>query len=129
MGKQIAAAVGAKILGGGYSYGKYDITALIEAPDDVTMAAVALAIAAGGAVKSSQDHAAAERGPVGCSPEESSCGQRSVPGRPVGTLPIGPATAEPALDQLTLRCYWQAARVEHSPGRFALLSSQSLRTV
>ena len=40
VGKQIAAAVGAKILGGGYSYGKYDITALIEAPDDVTMAAV-----------------------------------------------------------------------------------------
>jgi uncharacterized protein with GYD domain len=49
VGKQIAAAVGAKILGGGYSYGKYDITALIEAPDDVTMAAVALAIAADGA--------------------------------------------------------------------------------
>jgi uncharacterized protein with GYD domain len=56
VGKQIAAAVGAKILGGGYSYGKYDITALIEAPDDVTMAAVALAIAiaAGGAVKAAK---------------------------------------------------------------------------
>jgi hypothetical protein len=27
--------------------------------------------------------------------------------------------AEPALDQLTLRCNWQAAQVEHSPGRFA----------
>ena len=45
VGKQIADAVGAKILGGGYSYGKYDIAALVEAPDDVTMAAVAVAIA------------------------------------------------------------------------------------
>ena len=52
VGKQIAAAVGAKILGGGYSYGEYDIAALVEAPDDVTMAAVA--IAAGGAVKAAK---------------------------------------------------------------------------
>ncbi len=51
MGKEIAAAVGAKILGGGYSYGEYDIAARVEAPDDVTMAAVAVASAAGGAVK------------------------------------------------------------------------------
>ena len=54
VGKQITAAVGAKILGGGYSYGKYDVTVLVEAPDDVTMAAVALAIAAGGAVKAAK---------------------------------------------------------------------------
>ena len=46
--------LGAKILGGGYSYGKYDIAALVEAPDDVTMAAVAVAIAAGGAVKAAK---------------------------------------------------------------------------
>jgi uncharacterized protein with GYD domain len=54
VGKQLADAVGAKILAGGYSYGEYDVTAIVEAPDDVTMAAVALALAAGGAVKAAK---------------------------------------------------------------------------
>jgi uncharacterized protein with GYD domain len=54
VGKQLAAAVGAKILGGGYSYGEYDVAVIVEAPDDVTMAAVAVAIAAGGAVKTAK---------------------------------------------------------------------------
>jgi uncharacterized protein with GYD domain len=54
VGKQIADAVGAKIIGGGYSYGEYDVSIIIEAPDEVTMAAVALAIAAGGAAKSAK---------------------------------------------------------------------------
>jgi uncharacterized protein with GYD domain len=54
VGKQIADAVGAKITGGGYSYGEYDISVIVEAPDEVTMAAVALAIAAGGAVKAAK---------------------------------------------------------------------------
>ena len=44
----------AKIIGGGYSYGKYDASIIIEAPDEVTMAAVALAISAGGAIKSAK---------------------------------------------------------------------------
>ena len=43
--KQITDAVGARIVAGGYSYGEYDVSAIVEAPDDVTMAAVALAIA------------------------------------------------------------------------------------
>src|SRR2546427_506503 len=47
--KQITEAVGARIVAGGYSYGEYDVSAIVDAPDDVTMAAVALAIAAGGA--------------------------------------------------------------------------------
>ena len=51
VGKQIADTVGAKFLAGGFSFGKYDVSVIVEAPDDVTMAAVALAIAAGGAVK------------------------------------------------------------------------------
>jgi uncharacterized protein with GYD domain len=54
VGKQITDAVGAKILAGGYSYGKYDVSVIVDAPDDVTMAAVALAIAAGGAVKAAK---------------------------------------------------------------------------
>ena len=52
--KQITDAVGARIVAGGYSYGEYDVSAIVEAPDDVTMAAVALAIAAGGAVRAAK---------------------------------------------------------------------------
>jgi uncharacterized protein with GYD domain len=54
VGKQLVAAVGAKILGGGFSFGEYDVSIIVEAPDDVTMAAVALAVAAGGAVKAAK---------------------------------------------------------------------------
>jgi uncharacterized protein with GYD domain len=54
VGKQIADAVGAKIINGGYSYGEYDVSIIVEAPDEVSMAAVALAVAAGGAVKSAK---------------------------------------------------------------------------
>jgi uncharacterized protein with GYD domain len=54
VGKQLADAVGAKILGGGYSFGEYDIAIIVEAADDVTMAAVAVAIASGGAVKAAK---------------------------------------------------------------------------
>jgi uncharacterized protein with GYD domain len=50
VGKQLESA-GAKILTGGYSFGEYDVVAVVEAPDDTTMAAVAVAIAAGGAVR------------------------------------------------------------------------------
>ena len=49
--RQIASS-GAKIVAGGYSFGEHDIAAIVDAPDDTTMAAVALAIAAGGAIRS-----------------------------------------------------------------------------
>ena len=52
--KQVTEAVGARIVAGGYSYGEYDVSAIVDAPDDVTMAAVALAIAAGGAVRAAK---------------------------------------------------------------------------
>jgi uncharacterized protein with GYD domain len=54
VGKQITEAVGARILAGGYSYGEYDVSVIIEAQDDVTMAAVAVAVAAGGAVRAAK---------------------------------------------------------------------------
>jgi uncharacterized protein with GYD domain len=47
-------AVGGKLLGGGYSFGEYDVAILYEAPDDQSAAAVAMAVAAGGAVKAAQ---------------------------------------------------------------------------
>jgi uncharacterized protein with GYD domain len=54
VGKQIDDAVGAKIIAGGYAYGEYDVAVIVEAPDEVSMAAVAIAIAAGGAVKAAK---------------------------------------------------------------------------
>ena len=52
--KMLESSVGAKVIGGGYSSGKFDIAILIEAADDTTMAACSLAIAAGGALRASQ---------------------------------------------------------------------------
>ena len=47
-------AMGGKILVGGYPFGEYDVLAVIEAPDDTTVAGFALAVGAGGAVKSAK---------------------------------------------------------------------------
>ena len=47
-------AMGIKILVWGYPLGEYDVVIVIEAPDDTTAASVALAVTAGGAVKSSR---------------------------------------------------------------------------
>lgn len=52
--KPVAEAIGGRILAGGYSFGEHDIVVIYEAPDDVSAAAVALAVAAGGAVKASR---------------------------------------------------------------------------
>ena len=52
--KPVAAAVGGKILGGGYAFGEHDLVLLMEAPDDESAAAVALAVAAGGTVRSAR---------------------------------------------------------------------------
>jgi uncharacterized protein with GYD domain len=46
--------LGAKILAGGYPFGEYDVLLVLEAPDDTTAASVAMAVAAGGAVKSAK---------------------------------------------------------------------------
>lgn len=47
-------ALGAKILVGGYPFGDYDVLVIYEAADDTTAASVAMAVAAGGAVKSAR---------------------------------------------------------------------------
>jgi uncharacterized protein with GYD domain len=44
-------SAGVRMVTGGYSLGEYDVVAIMEAPDDATMAGVSLAIAAGGAVR------------------------------------------------------------------------------
>lgn len=50
--KQYIEAVGGKLHGFWYAFGEYDSYNLWEAPDNVSMAATALAISAGGALSS-----------------------------------------------------------------------------
>ena len=53
VGRQLQSA-GVRIQAGGYTFGDYDVLAIIEAPDDATMASVAIAIAAGGAIRTAR---------------------------------------------------------------------------
>ena len=46
--------LGAGILVAGFPFGEYDVLAVYEAPDDVTAASVAMAVAAEGEVKSAK---------------------------------------------------------------------------
>lgn len=43
-----------RIMAGGYSFGEYDISLIMDAPDDTAMAAAAIAIGAGGAVQNAK---------------------------------------------------------------------------
>src|SRR5437588_1181518 len=47
-------AIGAKILAAGYPFGQYDVIVVYEAPNDTAAASLALAVAAGGAVKAAK---------------------------------------------------------------------------
>ena len=46
--------LGAKILVAGFPFGEYDVLIVYEAPDDMTAASVAMAVAAAGEVKSAK---------------------------------------------------------------------------
>ena len=46
--------VGAEIVVAGFPFGEYDVLIVYEAPDDVTAASVAMAVAAAGEVKSAK---------------------------------------------------------------------------
>ena len=52
--RPVVESVGGKLLGGGFAFGEYDAAFMMEAPDDESAAAVALAVAAGGAVKTAK---------------------------------------------------------------------------
>ncbi len=43
--------LGGKVVGGWFAFGKYDVVAVLEMPDNVSAAAFSLAASAGGAVK------------------------------------------------------------------------------
>jgi uncharacterized protein with GYD domain len=53
VGRQATEAVGGKMIGGWYCLGDYDVILIADVPNIESMAAIAVAIAAGGAIKSS----------------------------------------------------------------------------
>jgi|SRR5271166_1193625 len=54
VGKAACEAVGGKLVGGWYSFGEYDLVIIADVPNNEAMSAIALAIGAGGAVKSAK---------------------------------------------------------------------------
>jgi|TARA_B110000263_G_C15004735_1_gene372208 uncharacterized protein with GYD domain len=54
VGAMIEQSTGGKLVGGGYSFGDYDIAVIIEADNVTTMAAISVAIASGGAIRSAK---------------------------------------------------------------------------
>src|SRR2546423_12862132 len=55
VGRQVTEAVGGKMIDGWYCFGDYDIILIADVPNIESMAAIAVAIAAGGANKFSQN--------------------------------------------------------------------------
>jgi uncharacterized protein with GYD domain len=47
-------AAGGRLITGGFSMGEFDLIAIFEAPDDVSAAVVALAVNAGGAIRTTR---------------------------------------------------------------------------
>ena len=54
VGRQACEAVGGKLLGGWYCFGDYDLVIIADVPNNQAMSAIALAIAAGGAIRASK---------------------------------------------------------------------------
>jgi uncharacterized protein with GYD domain len=51
VGKAACEAVGGRLVGGYYSFGEYDLMIIADVPDDASISAVAMALAAGGALR------------------------------------------------------------------------------
>jgi uncharacterized protein with GYD domain len=49
-----AEAAGGKLIGGWLSFGEYDAVLIVDMPNEASMAALAIAVAAGGALRSSK---------------------------------------------------------------------------
>jgi uncharacterized protein with GYD domain len=54
VGKASCEAAGGKLIGGWLSFGEYDAVLIVDMPNEESMAGLALAIAAGGALKASK---------------------------------------------------------------------------
>ena len=51
VGRQVCEAVGGKLVGGWLCFGEYDLVIIADVPNNESMAAIALAVTAGGAIK------------------------------------------------------------------------------
>ena len=49
--RPVVETMGGKLLAMYYAFGEYDVVAIMEAPDNVSISALSLAVAAGGAIK------------------------------------------------------------------------------
>ena len=54
VGRQVCEAVGGKLVGGWLSFGEYDLVIIADVPNNESMTAIALGVAAGGAIKASK---------------------------------------------------------------------------
>jgi uncharacterized protein with GYD domain len=54
VGRAACEAVGGKLVGGWYCFGDYDLTIIADVPNNESMTAISLAIAAGGAIRSAK---------------------------------------------------------------------------
>ncbi len=54
VGRQVCESVGGKLIGAWLCFGDYDFVIIADVPDNKSMAAIALAVGAGGAIKASK---------------------------------------------------------------------------
>jgi uncharacterized protein with GYD domain len=54
IGQSVCEAAGGRFVGGWLSFGEYDLVIIADVPDNESMAAIAIAVGAGGALKSSK---------------------------------------------------------------------------
>ena len=54
VGRQVCEAAGGKLVGGWLCFGDYDLVIIADVPNNESMAAIALAVGAGGAIKASK---------------------------------------------------------------------------
>ena len=52
--RPVIEAAGGRLLAGGFSFGEYDLAVMFEAPDDLSAAALAVAVGAGGALRAAR---------------------------------------------------------------------------
>ncbi len=54
VGRQVCEAAGGELIGGWLCFGDYDLVIIADVPNNESMAAIALAVGAGGAIKASK---------------------------------------------------------------------------
>ena len=54
VGRQLVEAVGGRLIGAWYSFGEYDLVLIADVPNNQAMSALAMGVAAGGAIKDSK---------------------------------------------------------------------------